>query len=84
MVIGLAVAAVALIAAVIYFVIVDRGPHEDAADDVNVGSEQRDYGDEPTAAPAPSPSFAPVPPKPVSKPPPAQPKKGGDDIYDGL
>jgi hypothetical protein len=81
MTIGLAVAAVALIALVIYFVMLERGSEVDP-DDVNVGSEQRDYGDEP--APTASATGAPSAPKPVAKPPPAKPKPPPDDVYDGL
>ncbi len=83
MTIGLAVAAVALVVAVVYFIVMDKASADDPAD-VKVGSEQREYGDDPiptATASAPKPK-----PKPVYRPPPKpKPKKNEvEDIYEDL
>ena len=84
MTVALAVAAVALIAAVAYFVMLDTGSETDPAD-VDLGSEQRDYGDNPAPQVTASATAAPAPkPRPATKPPPPRPKSGNDDPYDGL
>jgi hypothetical protein len=83
MTVALAVAAVALIAAVVYFVMLDTGSETDPAD-VDMGSEQRDYNDNPVPQATASATTAPAPkPRPVAKPPPPRPKSD-DDPYDGL
>ncbi len=85
MTIGLAIAAVALVAAVVYFLVTETGAGDDPAD-VKVGSEQQEYGDDPAptataSAPAPKPK-----PKPIYRPP-SKPKPKDDkpeDIYENL
>jgi hypothetical protein len=83
------VAALALVGAIIYLV-VSKGPASDDPTDVKVGSEQREYGDDPmptstataTAEPKPAPKKGVVVPKPKSG---EDIYEGGDsDIYDGL
>ena len=79
MTVGLAIAAIALIALVAYFM-TSSGDVSDDPTSVG-GVEQRDYGDEPpptptataTAAPAPRPVPRPVAPKPSNP----------EDIYEG-
>lgn len=80
----LAVAAVGLVGAIVYFAVTKRSGDDDPAS-VNVGTEQREYADDPapsataTAAPAPKPK-----PRPVFKPQPKAKKKASGDIYDDL
>lgn len=85
MTIALAIAALALVGAVVYFLVFDSASGDDPAD-VKVGSEQRDYGDEPVPTATAS-AVAPKPkPKPVYRPPPKPKVKKGDreDIYEDL
>jgi hypothetical protein len=86
MTIGLAVAAVALIMAVVYFTVSESDKGDDPAN-VKVGSEQREYGDEPVPAPTTSdePQVAPKPPSPPPVLPKALPKpKPKEDIYENI
>jgi hypothetical protein len=87
MTIGLVIAALALAAAVVYLIVIDRPTQDDPAD-VEMGTEQRDY-EEPSVASAPAPSVSAAPPKPLVRPKLPLPtssstKPRGDDIYDGL
>ncbi len=100
MTMGLLVAALALVGAVVYFTMIDRkrsGPEDPAK--VKVGTEQRDYdmdtdgpapGTSSTVDAAPEPSPAPRPvivPKVIPKstaPKPPPTRKSAEDIYDGL
>ena len=82
MTIGLAIAAVALIGTIVYFMVSGGSSSEDPTD-VKVGSEQVDYGDEPTAAATATASAKPkVAPRPRFKPK-AKPK-ADEDIYEDL
>jgi hypothetical protein len=89
MTILMAVAALGLIGALVYFFVIDRKSNPNDPAKVNVGTEQRDYdmGEGPapvasaSATEAPPPPKPPPPkilPKPVVKPPPTQPP----DIYE--
>jgi hypothetical protein len=93
MTIGLAVAAVALIATVVYLTMME-GPDESAPADIKVGAEQREYGDDPvrtppveTAKPTAKP-VAPPPPQPQIKQPTVpvkpNPRKAAEDVYEDL
>src|SRR5690606_15049675 len=85
MTIGLAVAVLALIAAVVYFTVSESDKSDDPAN-VKVGSEQRDYGDEPlpepTATEEPKAAPKPIAPPPMPKAPPKP--KAPVDIYENI
>jgi hypothetical protein len=84
MTIGLAVAALALVAAIVYLTLSKRRGSEDPAD-VKAGQAQKSYDDEPQAPTATATASAKAPPKPKGN----WPSKGGkkkesDDFYDHL
>jgi len=91
MTIGLAVAAVALVATVVYLTMSQSSSVDDPTD-VKLGAEQREYGDDPepaktaTARPT-APKAVPRVPfkfkKPTTSPKPT-PRKEPEDIYDDL
>ncbi|MEM9692198.1 MAG: hypothetical protein AAGA56_06625 [Myxococcota bacterium] len=88
MTVVLAIAAVGLVAGLVYFAVTGRGVSGDPAS-VDVGAEQREYDDEPTPASStePAPPAAPRPPprpRPPPGPAPTPKKKSAGDIYDDL
>lgn len=82
MVVGLAIAAVALLAAIIGFVVTEQDKSDGDPAEIKDGTEQKEWEYDEPAPSAETPKPKPAP-KPVFRPPPKpQPKK--EDIYDGL